>query len=115
MIDVLRRGVSLPLRKRIRPHDYLVHVSPTNRRPEGLVWPIRLSQQLPVISIPLRPGDDDARLDLQAVLDTAYDHARYDTDIDYTKEPVPPLSPEWSEWSNQWLREKGFRASNGAG
>jgi hypothetical protein len=49
----------------------LVHVSPTHRRPLGLVWPIRLSQRLPVIPIPLRAGDDDAPLDLQAVLDTA--------------------------------------------
>ncbi|HEX3446915.1 MAG TPA: DUF4058 family protein [Isosphaeraceae bacterium] len=108
-IDLLRRGVSLPLRKRIRPHDYFVHVSPTHRRPLGLVWPIRLSQRLPVIPIPLRAGDDDAPLDLQSVLDTAYDHAGYDTDINYTKEPVPPLSPPWSEWSDRWLREKGLR------
>jgi hypothetical protein len=27
-IDFLRKGVSLELRKRIRPHDYFVHVSP---------------------------------------------------------------------------------------
>lgn len=113
-IDLLRRGVSLPLRKRIRAHEYLVHVSPTHRRPQGLVWPIRLSQRLPVIPIPLRTGDDDALLDLQAVLNTAYDHAGYDADIDYTKEPVPPLCPQWAEWSDRWLREKGLRASESA-
>ena len=39
-IDLLRRGVSLPLRKRIRPHEYFVHVSPVQlRRPVGWVWP----------------------------------------------------------------------------
>jgi Protein of unknown function (DUF4058) len=114
-IDLLRHGVSLSLRKRIRPHDYLVHVSPTYRRPQGLVWPIRLSQRLPVIPIPLRAGDDDASLDLQSVLDTAYDHAGYDTDIDYTKEPVPSLKPPWAEWSDRWLREKGLRHSQSPG
>ncbi len=114
-IDLLRRGVSLPLRKRIRPHHYLVHVSPTQRRPQGLVWPIRLSQRLPVIPVPLRSGDDDAPLDLQAVLDAAYDRAGYDTDIDYTKPPVPPLRPRWTAWSDRLLREKGLRPSSDAG
>jgi hypothetical protein len=114
-IDLLRRGVSLPLRKRLLPHDYLVHVSPTARRPLGLVWPIQLSQRLPVIPIPLRPGDDDAHLDLQSVVDTAYDHAGYGTDIDYTKPPVPPLKPRWSQWSDALLREKGLRSQEPLG
>jgi hypothetical protein len=77
----------------------------------GLVWPIRLPQRLPLIPVPLLPGDKDAPLDLQAVLDTAYDHAGYSTDIDYTKEPVPPLTPSWAEWSDRRLREKGLRAA----
>src|SRR5205085_1973869 len=93
-IDLLRRGVSLPLRKRIRRHEYMVLVSTRDRRPKGLVWPIRLSQRLPVIPIPLQPGDDDSPLDLQAVLDSTYRRARYDRVIDYTQEPIPPLSKE---------------------
>jgi hypothetical protein len=113
-IDLLRRGVSLPLRKRIRPHEYFVHVSPVQLRSSGWVWPIRLSQRLPVVRIPLQRGDDDIRLDLQDVLDTAYDHASYNRVIDYTKEPVPPLKPEWREWSGRWLREKGLRPSESA-
>jgi hypothetical protein len=108
-IDLLRRGVSLALRKRIRRHEYMVHVSPSDRRPIGLVWPIPLSQRLPVIPIPLRPGDDDSPLDLQAVLNAAYDRARYGRVIDYTQEPVPPLSKQWKEWSDRLLREKGLR------
>ncbi len=39
-IDLLRKGVSLELRRRIRTHDYFVHVSPVDKRPEGVVWPI---------------------------------------------------------------------------
>ena len=114
-IDLLREGIPLLLPARTPEHDYLVHVSSAHRRPQGLVWPIRLSQRLPVIPIPLLAGDGDAPLDLQAVLDTAYDHAGYDNEIDYTKEPIPPLKPEWAEWSDRWLREKGFRGSNDAG
>ena len=110
-IDLLRRGVSLALRKRIRPHEYFVHVSPVHLRTRGWVWPIRLSQRQPLVRIPLRRGDDDVWLDLQAVLDTAYDRAGYGRVIDYTKEPVPPLKPHWAEWSDRWLREKGVRPS----
>jgi hypothetical protein len=29
--------------------------------------------------------------------------------IDSTKEPVPPLDPEWTEWADRLLREKGLR------
>jgi hypothetical protein len=108
-IDLLRRGVSLALRKRIRPHEYFVHVSPVDRRPDGLVWLIRLCQRLPVVSIPLRPADGDAALDLQVVLNTAYDRAHYDRTIDYTAEPVPRLNRTWTEWAHQLLAEKGLR------
>jgi hypothetical protein len=108
-IDLLRRGASLALRKRIRPHDYFVHVSPTDRRPLGLVWPIRLTQRLPRVSIPLGARDNDVPLDLQAVLDAAYDRADYSRGVDYTKEPVPPLGPQWAEWADHLLREKGLR------
>ena len=33
----------------------------------------------------------DVPLDLQEVLNTAYDRAAYDMAIDYRREPVPPL------------------------
>jgi len=110
-IDLLRKGVSLELRKRIRTHDYFVHVSPVHQRPDGVVWPILLSQRLPVISIPLRAEDDDIRLDLQTVLDTVYDRAGYDLKIDYTTEPKPRLNAEATEWAHQWLKDKGLRPS----
>ena len=41
-----------------------------------------------MISIPLRPSDPDALLDIQAVVDQCYRNGGYD-DIDYTDEPEP--------------------------
>jgi Protein of unknown function (DUF4058) len=108
-IDLLREGVSLALRKRIPPHDYFVLVSPVSRRPESLVWAIGLSQRLPVVSIPLLPEHEQAPLDLQEVIGTAYDHAGYDSEIDYTAEPTPPLDHKWTEWAHRLLQEKGLR------
>jgi hypothetical protein len=74
-----------------------------------LFWPILLSQKLPEILIPLRAGDDDVRLDLQAVLNRQYDEAGYDADIDYARGPDVPLSAELARWSDDLLRAKGLR------
>jgi hypothetical protein len=108
-IDLLRSGEPVHTREILPPCEYLVHLSRNSKRPKALAWPIRLSQRLPVIPIPLKAGDPDARLDLQTVLTTAYDRARYDLSIDYTREPVPPLPPEWAAWADRLLKEKGLR------
>lgn len=108
-IDLLRGGDPLRTREAIPPCEYLVHVSRQDRRPRGRVWPIRLSQRLPRVDIPLRSEDPDASLDLQAVLDTVYDRASYDLSIDYTADPVPPLKREWADWAHRLLCEKGLR------
>jgi hypothetical protein len=109
-IDLLRgeRMVRVPKRK-IGRHEYLVHVSKADMRPRGLLYPIRVARRLPVISIPLKSEDPDTGLDLQAVLDAAYDRAGYDMEIDYRKEPEPPLEPELAAWVDGLLKSKGLR------
>jgi hypothetical protein len=109
-IDLLRgsRMVRIPKRK-VGPHEYLVHVSKRNLRPKGLLYPMRLAQRLPIVPIPLKPEDPDARLDLQVVLDSAYDRAGYDLEIDYRAEARPPLEGELAVWADELLRSKGLR------
>jgi hypothetical protein len=101
------RMVRVP--KKIGRHEYLVHVSKKGLRPGGLLYPIRLRRPLPVIPIPLKARDPDARLDLHAVLDAAYDRAAYDLEIDYRKELEPPLDRDLAKWSDELLRAKGLR------
>ena len=108
-IDLLRRGLSLPVRKRLEPHEYFVHVSPVELRPKGRVWPIRLQSPLPIISIPLRSPDPDAPLDLQKSLDLVYERGAYDLKVDYTKPPIPALPPALAKWSNKLLKQKKLR------
>ena len=87
-IDLLRGNRMVPfLPGKVGPHEYLVHVSREKTRSRGELWGIRLPQRLPVIPIPLKRGDPDGRLDLQAALDSAYDRAQYDLRIDYRKPP----------------------------
>jgi hypothetical protein len=102
-IDLLRAGVAIHTRELLPPADYYVHVSRKAQRPKGIVWPILLTQRLPVISIPLRPEDPDVPLDLQEVLNTAYDRAAYDLAIDYRREPVPPLTESQQRWAQTLL------------
>ena len=109
-IDLLREGDHLHTRELLPQGDYFVHVSRKDRRPKGYVWPIRLPQRLPVIGIPLKEGDTDVALDLQAVLITAYDRAAYDLEIDYRSEPMPPLTQEASDWVNSLLTTAGLRS-----
>ena len=97
----------VPVPRKLGPHEYLVHVSTTSLRPRGKLFPIRLGQRLPIIPIPLKPEDPDARLDLQAVLDSAYDRAGYDLEIDYRVEPEPPLEAPLAAWADELLRIQG--------
>ena len=108
-IDLLRDGEPLRTAEALPFYDYVVHVSRRAGRPKGDVWPILLHQRLPVITVPLRPEDADAKLDLQQVLDTVYDRAAYDLSIDYRRAPVPPLGPEQMAWADALLKSKGLR------
>jgi hypothetical protein len=74
-IDLLRGWEPMPAEDRPEG-DYSVLVSRAERRPAAQFWPIRLRDRLPVIPIPLRPADQDARVDLQEVLHLAYDGPR---------------------------------------
>lgn len=107
-IELLRAGTPVVARL-ARPFDYVVHVSRADERPKGRVWRILLTQSLPVVAVPLKGSDADVPLDLQAALNTAYDRAGYDLDIDYRRPPVVPLTKEQARWANQLLRRKGFR------
>jgi hypothetical protein len=109
-IDLLRAGVSFVPAQAWNLGDYFVHVSRAGvNRPDGKVWPIRLHHRLPVIDIPLRPGDKDVQLDLQAVFNSSFDQAGYDLVLDYHGEPEPPLSSEQQMWADKLLRDKGLR------
>ena len=72
-IDLLRGVRMVRVPKKVGRHEYLVHVSKKGMRPRGLLFPIRLSQRLPVIPIPVKASDPEARLDLQVALGSIYD------------------------------------------
>lgn len=102
-IDLLREGEPIYAAMRLPPHDYLVHVSRRGHRPQGTLWPILMTQRLPVIPIPLLADDPDVDLDLGAVLNTAYDRAAYDLEIDYSQPPRVALDEPNAAWAKSLL------------
>ncbi len=105
-IDLLRTGERPPSpRNGIGPYDYLVQVWRwTGERHRIFAWPMLLEERLKVIPIPVRPEDPDGTLDLQSVLNTAYDRAGYDVRVNYGRHPAVLLPPEQARWADEHLK-----------
>ena len=70
-----------------------------------------LRQRLPVIRVPLAAGDEDVKLDLQAVVERTYDAGAYRYQVRYDRPCVPPLSPEDQAWADELIRKAHATAS----
>lgn len=100
-IDLLRGGTRMPL-ENLPECDYYALAARPERRPEVGVWPISLRQNLPQISIPLLADDPDARIDLQQILHSTYDHGGYANYI-YDADPEPRLNAADAKWAREIL------------
>jgi hypothetical protein len=73
-----------------------------------------MSDRKPLLRAVIDEPDDDAPLDLQALVAQVHRHGRYD-DIDYAVPPVPPLGPADEAWADELLRQAGKRPAAPAG
>ncbi len=99
----LRRGGQRPHPPELPFCDYFALVARADAWPQVGMWPVSLRDRLPEIPIPLAPPDEDVYLDLQCVLNTAYDAVDYGKYI-YSEAPDPPLSPADAQWAEQFLQ-----------
>jgi hypothetical protein len=112
-IDLLRAGqhtTAVPPDRLLRiagPFDYHVSVRVAGSPARFHAAPIKLADRLPAIGIPLDPGVPPVTVDLQPLLDRAYDTGRCADEIKYDLPPDPPLTPEQRAWADAVLREKG--------
>lgn len=112
-IDLLRGGThttAVPLgnaRHQAGAFEYHVCIHRFDRREDYFVYPVRLGARLPIIEIPLLPGDPGVKLDLQAALDHCYDAGLYTRRVKYAdRSPEPPLTPEQDRWVKETLLAK---------
>jgi Protein of unknown function (DUF4058) len=108
-IDFLRQGERVPMQQPLPSVPYFVLLSRSERRPITEVWPITLADSLPVVPVPLLPGDADVTLDLQLALTTIYDLLAFDLNVDYSGPPEVPLSSDESAFVEERLRAAGLR------
>ncbi|MBI1987795.1 MAG: DUF4058 family protein [Nitrospinae bacterium] len=110
-IDLLRGGkpMTLWMAGDGRRGCYRILVSRARRRPRADLYLFNLPDPIPPFPLPLQPGDNEPVVELGPMLSDLYDRARYDMRIDYTREPVPPLTKEEAAWADQLLHEIGLR------
>lgn len=73
-------------------------MSRADERPRVGIWPWSLREPIPIIPVPLQPGDPDARLDVKAALDQVYDLGHYADEI-YDGPPEPGLRTADAAWA----------------
>ncbi len=108
-VDLIRAGVwvlpgDCPPR-RVPETSVAYHVcvtrQPFTQQHEFYVAPLR--ERLPVIRVPLRRGDPDIALDLQALIDQCYADGRYGEFLRYDQPPHPPLPEAEAAWAREIL------------
>lgn len=113
-IDLLRAGTAptpFPehIAEKTRKTPYRVCVRRSVQPSFVEVYSIPLQMRLPPVRIPLRLEDDDVRLDLQALIESAYENGNYELTIDYRRDPEPPLDENDAGWADALLKEHGLR------
>ncbi len=101
-IDLLRSGpriVDLPgaVLSGVPKASYLVNIV-RRGADEYEFFPVSLRSRLPRIGVPLKVGENDARLDLQEVFDQTYDEGGFARQVDYSKTPGGEISPDDLTW-----------------
>ena len=111
-IDLLRAHAKMPW-DRLPACDYYALVSRyadrQGRDPRADFWPLGIRDPLPTIPIPLRPGEVEPTVDLQAILNHVYDEADYGMFL-YEFDPEPRLSVADAAWAAQLLHPPGAPA-----
>ena len=109
-IDLLRGGkhlVAVPEveARHTKDYDYLVCISKAGeRRKRFRIYPRTIRERLPKVLVPLSADDPLVPLDIQAVLNRAYESGIYATRIDYSKPCHPRLRPDDEVWAQERIR-----------
>jgi Protein of unknown function (DUF4058) len=96
-VDLLRTGDPKPVAGGIES-DYRILVSRADRRPAADLYAFNLRDVIPLFPLPLRSQDEEPAINLHELLDTVDREAALDLTIDYTQQPIPPVSESDFAW-----------------
>lgn len=102
-IDLLRAGQPQPVSVQVSS-NYRILVSRSEDRPAAELYPFNLRDPIPQVFLPLLPQDSEPPLKLKQILDEIYTEALLDLAIDYSTQPIPPLSKADLEWMQTLLQ-----------
>ena len=102
-IDLLRGGKPMPLFEAPPPNDYRILICRARPRRKEIVHVFPWTTPIPAIPIPLLPEDTEPIIDLNSILHSLMDRARYDIDIDYSRPPSPRLRRSDAAWAAPFL------------
>ncbi|MDW8268967.1 MAG: DUF4058 family protein [Anaerolineae bacterium] len=106
-IDLLRAGSRPPVAGEAPTGAYRILVARGWERPRAALYVFGVREPIPAIPIPLRRGEEEPWLDLNGLLHRLYDQAVYRLRIDYSRPPIPPLSPEDAAWAAERIAQIG--------
>lgn len=89
-LDFLLNGERMPIASPWPPGDRFVLVARKTSPGSAEIYPVMKTEPLPAIRFPLRPPDPDAIVDLQQVLQTAWQRGHYDRVLKLARRVEPP-------------------------
>ncbi|MEM9213688.1 MAG: DUF4058 family protein [Cyanobacteria bacterium P01_F01_bin.150] len=101
-IDLLRMGQPMPIQGG-RKSSYQILVSRVDQRPSAERYPFDMQHPIPVFTLPLMVMDTEPVIQLNKLIDQAYQEAALDLVIDYSQPPAPPLGKKDRVWLESLL------------
>jgi hypothetical protein len=89
--------------------DYAVTVTRATQAERYEIYTTTLQKRLPRFRLPLAADDRDTVLDLHVAFNRCYDQGDFASQIDYGRDPAPPLSDEDRRWLNDVLVQQKLR------
>ncbi|MEM9906725.1 MAG: DUF4058 family protein [Cyanobacteria bacterium P01_D01_bin.44] len=108
-IDLLRGWNPLVIYGPDEESDYRILVSRSEQRPQANLYTWNVNEPIPSVPLPLHHPHETLVTNLKQALDLAYEHAGYNQDIDYQREPLPPLRTQETDWLAMFLQQQGIR------
>lgn len=113
-IDLLRGGEWIILAPQFRmppkyQSPYRVSVCRASHPDEIEFYHAPIRERLFPIPVPLQDSERPVLLDLQLLIDQAYENGAYEDLIDYRADAAPPLEGEDAVWAESVLKQQGRR------